>query len=512
MDGAAALRDFHPAMAALFLLGQPLVASYGLPGRADHHLLILLLAALVFGAALRIIEDRDSFYAARIAGLAAGMGIWVSTEGLFAYGLATVIVGLPWLFARPGEWAGINRRLHEWTLLAVALGLALERPPSGWTAVELDRISIVHVALAAGLAAFWALSEHVPARTLRGRVGWSMAAAAVLAVGLSALDPAFLLGPFGEADPRLQHVWLSHVQEFRPLPWSPGRAVAYFGAPLLALGGVAGRLRTHARVRRATATLALPLLVCTVIRIWQVRWLMYAELLAAGLMAVLVSRLRSRLDDRFSHRLVAAAAVVVAASGWVVAGTLIDAAVVHRPTAAGRPLACDEATVIRGLEGAAFRRPRTIAAHVNLGPAIVFRTPHAVLAAPYHRNSGTLVVRDAMNATDPDQSRRLLAARGADLVLVCRDHDDSLFRREVRGQPTLYGRLLSGQPPPWLRRLGDKASPTALFYRDAPVMRWRWRAVAGWTAAVIVMVVWVGLAASSTWREVARGWLPGTDA
>ena len=66
-------------------------------------------------------------------------------------------------------------------------------------------------------------------------------------------------------------------------------------------------------------------------------------------------------------------------------------------------------------------RPRLILAHFNHGPELLYRTRHAVVASPYHRNAaGLRDAHEAFGTTGPAAARRVVERRGVDLVLICR--------------------------------------------------------------------------------------------
>ena len=79
-----------------------------------------------------------------------------------------------------------------------------------------------------------------------------------------------------------------------------------------------------------------------------------------------------------------------------------------------------------------------------------------MVATPYHRNgAGILDVHAALTAGAPEAARQIMGARGIDLVLLCPQPVEEMFftprpGEAARGQ-TLYARLLTGRPPPWLR-------------------------------------------------------------
>ena len=114
-------------------------------------------------------------------------------------------------------------------------------------------------------------------------------------------------------------------------------------------------------------------------------------------------------------------------------------------------------------------RARIIATHVDWGPELLYRTRHAVLAAPYHRNaSGILDIYRVFSALNPAASKTIVDARGIELVLLCPSPRERLFYGgEVEGV-TLYQRLLEGRPPPWLAPV---ALPDAARREFPPVPR-----------------------------------------
>jgi hypothetical protein len=96
-------------------------------------------------------------------------------------------------------------------------------------------------------------------------------------------------------------------------------------------------------------------------------------------------------------------------------------------------------------------RPRTVLAHFNYGPELLYRTPHAVVASPYHRNVAGLLDSDRIfGAHDDTLARRLIDERGIELVLLC-PNGPALAQASSRGQSTFVGRLDKGRVPSWLR-------------------------------------------------------------
>src|SRR5207302_5390435 len=102
-----------------------------------------------------------------------------------------------------------------------------------------------------------------------------------------------------------------------------------------------------------------------------------------------------------------------------------------------------------GSYAALARLPRgLIVTDVDYGSFLLALTPHAVLAAPYHRlSAGILAAHEALSLP-PDQARHVLARLRTDYVAVC-------GAAALRGlsatdrEAALWGRLQAGAAPDW---------------------------------------------------------------
>jgi hypothetical protein len=82
---------------------------------------------------------------------------------------------------------------------------------------------------------------------------------------------------------------------------------------------------------------------------------------------------------------------------------------------------------------------------------LLLRTPHRVLATPYHRNaSGIRKVHELFTASDPGVARALADSWGVDTIILCPGRDEVLFEGSFAEGRTLYERLRDGAPPEWL--------------------------------------------------------------
>jgi hypothetical protein len=137
----------------------------------------------------------------------------------------------------------------------------------------------------------------------------------------------------------------------------------------------------------------------------------------------------------------------LAALGAALAGALSAFAPPLAPQASAMGLpTCSSAADLAAL--AKLNRGRVMAG-IDLGPLILAETPHAVFAAPYHRNiAGNTALLDTMLAT-PEAAARTLDAVGADYLALC---PGSLDEKRYSGLAPegLAARLARGEAIPFL--------------------------------------------------------------
>ena len=491
------------ALVAPALLVQPVVLSYGLPGRADHHALIGLLFILAVGTAIRWRLEPSSTRWPALAGALAALGIWVSPEFLLPLALLYLLGGLLWLSG--GRQAVPPNLALAGTLLAgLALALLFERPPEAWLREVHDRISIVHLAMGAVALGFWGAMAmltgrwQAPAEGSAGARAIAGALGALLTAGvLGLLYPDFFRGPWISADPEVQRIWLSRVQELQPLypsiagagetggaPWFEGlgRAFSVAGmAPLaIVLLGLLPRAREEwgeaAPGPGALLSLRVVLgggaLLFALMTLAQLRWGIYLGVFVALGVTMAVDLVLARIDRSglagMRPRLLRVGAIVVLLPGALLAGFAAETgfeAVLGEPREpagaavgvegpAGEAGGCPIASVapfLRDPSGLGAR-PVTVLAHMDRGPEILFRTPHRILAGPYHRNApGILDGWRAFTSPDLDEVRGILARREVELIVLCPEEDAGFLGS---GPATsLFHRLVEGGLPTWVEPL-----------------------------------------------------------
>lgn len=429
------------------------VLGYATVGHADHHLLFALITVLAFGFFLRSLDDEDDRpWDAMMAGALIAVGIWVGTESLVFLALCLLISGLMWVADTPRAAA---RNLHLVLGLALALALALlvERGPGGYVDVEFDRISIVHLTLAALLLAFWGVAGSWKGSAVLRLAAGAAGAAAIVAV-LWLLFPDILHGPMADVDPVLIP-YFDSIAEYSPIKDFP-HFLAYMGGILLALPWAAWRIREEwpGAGRWKWLLIVVSMVVFTTFAVNWVRWSMYAGIF----IIVVVCDLVLRVDAAISARLSGVKRILVKVSTvlfLIIGPSVIGIAFIAATDAKNdeESVKCDVRKVAEYLNSPRWAdRPRTLVTSANFGNELLYRTKHRVVSTLQHRNAGGILnVINILGGADDGEILRLVRKRRIDLIVMCPDTGSFRHYTEHKDDNILFKRLERSQPPGWLR-------------------------------------------------------------
>jgi hypothetical protein len=462
MKAADILAGRTAALLALVLvaLSGPSLVHFR-PGAIDHHNVQLVLTLAMTVCAMRA---GTSAGAAALSGALAALSLAVGLEMLPAIAvtgaaMAAASVALGATFSRPAAAFGLGLALTAVAVRLVTPGAAFLGPAvcDAFGAPVLALCVTGGGALLAGAA----LARWLP--------GPSARLAACLLLGLAAATafaaayPECLRAPYGDLDPRLAALWLATVAETQPLP-DALRSSPETIAPILAfvalslVAGCTWAVRAGCRPLPEGRGDRFALLVLIAVTAahgatgwWQIRGAIGAVVTATPLLAAsLAMAFRGRgpravpsmllsclcLSPAFLGALCAAAAGALSAIG---PSPTSEASVMSLPR-------CSSPADLAAL--GKLDRGRVMAG-IDLGPVILAQTPHAVFAAPYHRNSaGNTALLDTMLAT-PEAAARTLDAVGADYLALCPGSLDE--KRYSRLAPDgLAARLARGEAMPFL--------------------------------------------------------------
>lgn len=458
LDGAEGV-----TLACLCLGISPLLLNQVAPLRIDHHgwqiaSVIWALAGLLPGRPVR---------GAVLAGVALALGLSISLEVL------PVAVAFGGVFALRWLADGRTRAPLAAYLAALAGSLALlflaTRGLADLTA-HCDSISPPYL----GAIALAALGVGGVAR-LRPRsrpvLLALLAATAAVAGGFYLwAAPQCTSGPFSALDPLVREFWYDQVYEGQPGWRFPAQAWLPVAAQGLVVIGALAWLWRHATgaLRRwwFEYLLVFAMTFLTALLVW--RSMAFVVTLSAVPLAWLAQRLLAAMRGAGStgRRLAVAAALIVLLmpSFPVMAATMALAAADDTPapkTSLAATRACRMADVAPALDRLP---PATLFAPLDLGPKLLERTHHSVVATGHHRAQAALHDLIAAFLGTPEEAHALIRKHGAGYVVVCADLAEAGHYRK-RAPDGFAASLAKGQAPDWLE-------PVAL---DGPASFRIWR-------------------------------------
>jgi hypothetical protein len=436
------------------------------PGRLDHHSVQILLTLAMLYCSIAALE-RPRF--AIGAGLAAAAALAIGIEGLPMVAATVVVFGLAWVADKRHAVA-----LRDFGLsfaLAATLALAQGVPPAHWLVPTTDAISIVF-ALAAMLcgAAFLGLSV-APLRSWALRlVAGAMAGGLVLAITIG-IYPAILKGPYGLLDPWLIANWIDRISEAEPwivsLLGEPVYPIAVLVPVLTALAVIAWNIVRNRGDRGAWFTYGAFLLIALAVMLLQIRAARIAVPLAVPACAALVGAAWQRMVNGRGIAGILGLIGTWCVSAGIVVAVIATSIILAFPDYADATTdkfraarqACLQPEAFADLAGLP---PERVMTPIDLGSHLLLFTPHAVVAAPYHRNQQGVLDAFRFFNGPIEEGRKILATRGIGLVVICP------AMKEIRGlvdhAPDSFVTLFAeNRLPGWLVDQSLPGSPLKIY-------------------------------------------------
>jgi hypothetical protein len=426
------------------------------PGRIDHHNVQIALALAVVAAAAW--SDRAR-HAAALAGALTGLAAAVGLEGLPF--LVTGGAALALRFAAGGRGDAADAPGSPAAALAaygvalgasMLLGFLVSVAPARWGHSACDAIAVNWLLAAGGGGLGLALAARMLRRSAAGTrlvaVGL-VGAAAGLAFVLA--EPRCIHGPFAMTDAAVKAIWLDQVDEMEPLigfvrgfPLLGAWLCSFPLVGLLALLWLARGRDTHRDFGFLVAAAAF--LVSVAATFGAEKVYSYAMWFAMPPVAALASRLIASPGWRAGLARFAAALVLTPTSVTAAALTVIQTVAAPSPS---KPGMAERAACTRNEAYAPLARlpAGLVATDINYGPYVLALTPHAVVAAPYHRVVGGMLTAQAILAGPLDAARRAAESDRVTYVAIC-GHRTSMGAIPAPG--TLWAELDAGRVPSWL--------------------------------------------------------------
>lgn len=433
------------------------------PGGIDHHNIQI---ALMLWIGVALIDFEHRAWAPVAAALLASLSLAIGLETLPLVIVALLAVCATWI-AKGKAVAPALRAFGGTFALACAILLGGATAAIARSTPACDMFSGFYAALGIAGGCGLAALGFVPriAATIQMRVVAIVGLGAAL-LGLAAvLNPVCLHGPYGAIDPRLDAIWLSRVDEVqsplyllrvKPEYFIAGYCYAVF-ATLAAFAAV-----FFVRDRAAAALLAAMALAALAVSTFQVRGIAFALFLALpGMAALLASAIgRLRLSKTMATPALVAVAILASDITFALAGQHFEKA--HQGDADALQNDCLRPIDFRSM--ATLPKGRVLG-FVDQGPFILALTPHAAVAAPYHRDGAGILDTYATFTGSPATGAAILAHRGIDYVAVCPTSPDYAFYLKQGGSNGLLSQLAAGHDIAWLKRLPAKADSAVVIYQ-----------------------------------------------
>lgn len=403
------------ALGAVLLATSLPLEVYGRPDRITHHLFLLLLVAIGWGAIWR---PRGGVW----AGILLGVALWASPE------MAPLMIGavgmrLTLRTTLGAAYASTPMALGLCGSLLLAYGG--DPPPPTFGPWALDHLSLSYLALALAVVLPLVGADRVRHVGYRAWIGFKALLVAVVAAWILCV-PNARLGPEGLVPPDIRWMWWDRVVELQPLD-SP---------VLLALGVLVPAAVLLAALwtgRRDPVALT-----------WA------GIVVISGGMAVLHER--STLPLAWLVAVWAAGSPIPRPTQIGLGALACTVWLVLSPTL--RPQDPEDPCVLGPIQPVLERMgPMTVLAPLDQAPEILWRVPGIrTLAGPYHHNvegmRDVLRAWGAVASSGDSAARSVVARRHVQALLVCPMVTPSLY-----GPRSLMVRLALGQVPDWLVRV-----------------------------------------------------------
>ena len=448
----------------LFLL-QPILTSYFMIGRPDHHSLILAIFSWFLVGLHWGLQNPRNLRHLIFIGCTGALGLWVSVEFLVPIGFFLSAYTLVWIWQGKAKIYPILVTITS-MLIFSSLFLCLERLGEDLLLIEYDRISLPHETVLGLVLVVWfgisLLSRKTTwLSTIGGRIVTIGIGSILACVVQWYLFPGFFQGPLAEMDPAIRELLWGKASETQPLQLS--EAIMSLGIVILALPYLAHCMRQGIRISSKYQGLILFVGACIFIplSLYESRWTPYASIILLIPYVEGVRRALGWIEKRWPQRRGEAASLMfgLLLLFWpITVGTVVALEQPkHESSIIGGK--CPLLPLGRYLTALTQNdpAPKTILAFKDFGPELLYRTPHRIVGTPMHRNPEGLGDSLAiMKAENPWNAQSIIQRRQIDLILIClHSKVEAEFYLDSSSNSTdnFYTMLVEGMYPPWLNEV-----------------------------------------------------------
>ena len=435
------------------------ILDYGLPGVVHHHILLALAAVMVAGWCGR--ANATGAVAGWYAGLWGAVGIWLSPETMPFTLAGFGAMGIGWMQGRPASTVAL-RAGGTALLLAVAAILAVDPPYGGIGAVQIERVSVVYLALGLATAAIgWALWAIDRAR-LRpaARIAAGLLTAAI-ALGIwAALFPSVIEGPNGLMTAEQTKAMFGAIAEMQPVQ----NAATFLG--FLSTGVLAALVLLALAWQRAS-WLWLYAASCAAVAValgaWHVRFATYPACFGAAALPLAITLATAAVAKPTAQsfaRIGSLALFLLLPLGAAFGGAMDNP---MQAATTGEPTQCpldQSVSLLAPFAG------QIVLADPSESPELLYRTGMQTVGSLYDNVESYMRAWAAWRSPPSTEMPDAVRATHATLILACPNTVATDRRSALAADlpaDTLFDRLARGDPPRWLRRIGADPGGHVLY-------------------------------------------------
>jgi len=448
---------------AIAFLIQPILVSYFMIGRPDHHSLILAVFCWFLVGLYKGPSRTPDWRQYILIGGMGALGLWISVEFLVPISLFLVAYTIFWIWKGEEHAFNISRIMKVMFLIAT-LSLLLERSGDDLFSIEYDKLALPHCVLLGLIATVWfGINMLGPSSSWTSTI-WRR----IVVIGSGSLlaswvewnfFPGFFEGPLVGIDPTIRQLLWDNVAETQSLQIS--EAIMNLGMGILVLPClVYGMWRENAMLSKYHGLiLFIGAAIFIPLALYETRWTPYASIILLIPFVEYVRRALGWVEMRWPNRRGEAASLIV---GLVL---------LFWPVTVGTVMALEEPKQeLSTMDGKCPLNPlgeylttheswvgtsQTILAFQDFGPELLYRTSHRIVGTPMHRNQeGFFDTLAVMKAVDMHVAQEIVQRRGINLIVICVGSAvEAEFFRDASSETTLYKRLSNGKGPKWLREI-----------------------------------------------------------
>ncbi len=444
------------------------------PGHLDHHGLEILLAVAAAGFLARMTLQPARQIWAILAALTLAFALAIGLEILPFYLVCATWVGLQSIFR--GKAAVKNAYAFGVVLFAVSLFLlTVTRPVGMLFQVDVQVYSITYALLAGSIGLCFtgiALADRLSYRYARHAAGFLLAL--LTGAVFICVFPEMSAGPYGGTNPALLHLIVDNESESWPLAKLKGIGVMMSLWPLIALAASCVFITKEKKIahRWLWGLFALVLGVCIPLSFfYECRFQNYVETFAVIPLAYAIwndwNKLSVLRSPKQSLRLVRLVILlVIGPAALLTFASTRDHEKSEASTDASNCNLHDVADLLNNPKHYGDHS-RIIINSMDQGAGLLFLTPHAVLASPFHMDkSGNLDTLAFFTTHDPDEAHAIAKRRGAELVLFC-NLPSQMIPYTPDGNaddPYFIQQLSMGRIPNWLKPIKSPSAHKLMLF------------------------------------------------